>query len=268
MLGVILNEKKIVEDFKNDYSLPQAISILDLIKLLIKYYYSEGNDKDEIYKFIMDDLKNSLEDDFIYTKWNNMVKSNITRFIKLIRMYNINTELTNITEVKITNNELEKIKLLDDIVLEKIAFVLLVYAKITIQQNKNKDCWINQSCITICKEAKVGLRGVEQMRKMNELYIKKYIDMSKINTRTNIKVCFVDDKTSGEGLIIDDFNGVVYRYLIWKGENWKRCQVCNKWIKIKGKKDNSKKYCKACAKQENIRKTVENRKKFESNKSV
>ena len=32
-----------------------------------------------------------------------------------------------------------------------------------------------------------------------------------------------------------------------QGEKQKRCEECGKWIKLKGIKDNGKKYCKGCA---------------------
>lgn len=48
-------------------------------------------------------------------------------------------------------------------------------------------------------------------------------------------------------ITIDDFDGVVYQYLIWKGERWKRCERCkNKWFKLKSPNSNQK-CCKSCA---------------------
>ncbi|UZW14329.1 hypothetical protein OSC52_00200 [Clostridium pasteurianum] len=47
---------------------------------------------------------------------------------------------------------------------------------------------------------------------------------------------------------ITDFEGVIYQYLIWKGERWKKCEECGKWIKIH-KNSNKIKYCLKCAKE-------------------
>ena len=57
---------------------------------------------------------------------------------------------------------------------------------------------------------------------------------------------------SEEGLVIEDFDGVIYQWLKYKGERWKRCSECGKWIKAKGNKTS---YCKQCAEErERIRK--------------
>ncbi|MGU9539168.1 hypothetical protein ACQX0N_09330 [Clostridium tepidum] len=87
---------------------------------------------------------------------------------------------------------------------------------------------------------------------MNKLYKKGYITISNINTKTNIKLKFGDKENieSENDLIITDFDGVVYQYLIWRGEKWKRCEVCSKWIRIKSKKIPM--YCSKCKKEKQL----------------
>ncbi|KRU25658.1 hypothetical protein VT91_19020 [Clostridium sporogenes] len=98
---------------------------------------------------------------------------------------------------------------------------------------------------------------------MNELYKKEYITTSNINTKTNIKLNFGDKESirSEDDLIITDFDDVVYQYLIWIGEKLKKCEVCGKWIKLKG--TSPKKYCNICSKEvikekDRFRKTLKN----------
>lgn len=272
MLDVVLNESDLIKNFKGNYKIPEGIKITDIIYLLAKNYYILGKEKDDIYECIMKDIEKTYKEDFIYTKWNNTVRNILNRFYKTKGIYNIEVRMNNIKEIKVTENELDKISQLDNLVLEKIAFILLVYAKISkIQMQQSSDeYWVNKSCSTICKEAKVGLKGNKQKKIMNELYKKDYISMSNMNTKINIKVNYVDDSSTNNenDLVITDFDGVVYQYLIWKGEKWKRCKKCNRWIKIKGVKDNSKKYCNVCSKEEKIRKTIENRKKLKSKESL
>lgn len=253
MLGVILNEAKSIKEFKRDYVLSNDVKLVDMINLLVKFYYlKENQDKDKIYKCIMEDISQNLKDNFVYTKWNTIVKRNINKFYKLVKIHNINVQLFNINKIIITNNELQSIKSLEDVVLEKLAFIMLVYAKISRIQIQSKDHWINKSISTICKEAKVGLRGNDQMIALNKLFNEKYIAVSKTNNKTTIKVCFFDEseEINENDLIITDFDGVIHQYLIWKDEKWIRCQVCGKWIKPKG---NSRvKYCKVCAKNKRL----------------
>ena len=46
---------------------------------------------------------------------------------------------------------------------------------------------------------------------------------------------------------VHDFDGVVYQYLMYKGEDWKKCERCNsKWFKPK---NNRQTFCKSCWKE-------------------
>ncbi len=264
MLDVILMEEDVVKKFKKDYELPSELKWTEMVRLLVKYYILKNKEKDEIYKCIMKDIQSSLKDKFIYTKWDSLVKKNINYFTKIVNMYKIEVKLFQIEQINITSNELNNIKRLNNIVLEKIAFILLVYAKISKIQMQSEDCWVNKSITTICKEAKVGLRGIEKARILNELYKIDYISINKVNTNTNIKVCFIDNEFDEKGLMITDFNGVVYHYLNWKGENWIRCEgdYCSKWVKSKS---NRTKYCKTCWKEKQLEWQRESMRKLREN---
>ena len=66
-----------------------------------------------------------------------------------------------------------------------------------------------------------------------------------------MKINYIDNDSEVE-MIINNFDGVIYQYLIWKGERWKRCELCNKWIKIRNKKNTSQKYCGSCKKMKQL----------------
>ncbi|EKS4345235.1 hypothetical protein QB607_003239 [Clostridium botulinum] len=252
MLDEILNETEILKQYETNHHIPEKIKITDIIYLLTKKYCLQDKEKKEVYKLIMEDLKKTLSNKFIYTKWNKTVKGIVNRFYRDKSIYKTEVKMNDINKIRISQNELQSIRQLDNLVLEKIAFVMLVYAKISrIQmQQSNSDYWVNKSCSIICREAKVGLRGNEQKRIMNELYKKEYITTSNINTKTNIKLNFGNKENieNENDLIITDFDGVIYQYLIWRGEKWKRCEGegCEKWIRIK---NNKIKYCLSCAKK-------------------
>lgn len=254
MLDEILNETEILKQYKTNHRIPEKIKITDIIFLLTKDYCLQDKEKKEVYKLIMEDLKKTLSNKFIYTKWNKTVKGIVNRFYRDKSIYKFEVKMNDVNEIRISKNELETIKQLNNLVLEKIAFVMLVYAKISkIQiQQSNNEYWVYKSCSIICREAKVGLRGNEQKRIMNELYKKEYITMSNINTKTNIKLNFGDKENieNEDDLIITDFDGVIYQYLIWRGEKWKKCEVCGKWIKIKSKKIPM--YCSKCKKEKQL----------------
>lgn len=262
MLGLIINETQAVNKFKESNTMD--CSTYSMIGLLIKKYYLDGIDKEIMYKNIMDDLNNYMGKEFIYTNWDSNMSKWIKRFYKNLSIYDTNVKMIDIEVITITKKELEHISNLNNLILEKLAFILLVYAKITNLQFQNDKSWVNKSYSVICKEAHVDLRGVEQRRIFHELVKQKYINASNNNSKTSIKVEFVDnDKMSENGIIINDFEGVIYQYLIWKGQKWVKCEKCGKWIIPR---NNKTKYCGVCAKEMQLEWQRESMKKSRSSK--
>lgn len=262
MLGLIVNETKVINKFKTDYIIDYKPT--EIIQLLMKKYYLDELNKEEMYKAIMIDLEKSFGNNFIYTNWDSNVRRWIKRFYKNISIHKTKIRMDDIEKILITKGELEKISNLNNLVLEKIAFVMLVYAKISNIQLQSKEGWIRATCSMICKEAHVNLRGIEQQRILNNLYKLKYIKMSKNNSRTNIKINYFH-KDSDDGIVINDFDGVVYQYLIWKGEKWKKCEQCGKYFK---QKNNRMKYCNICRKEKEKERAKEGMRKLRENGDI
>ena len=84
------------------------------------------------------------------------------------------------------------------------------------------------------KEAKVS----NGQKKTDILYDLKQTSAITNTVKVNgkgIKVNYAYED-SEEGLVIEDFDGVIYQWLKYKGERWKRCSECGKWVKQKSKK--------------------------------
>jgi hypothetical protein len=262
MLDIILNEKKIVDEaLKNKVIDENPIKTL---RVLIKHYYLQG----------MTD-KNILKEQLLYfmsenyygykrSKWEKSVENIVSKFLSSIRKYGIQVELTNIESVKITKAELERIKEISNLEafeeldsltkknLEKICFIMLIYAKLSNIQLRSKESWISKSCSSILKEAKVNLKGDEKKRIFYYLYSQKYISQSNSTEKTSMKINYIDVDEESEVVInIDNFENVIYYYMNYRGESWKRCEgviegkKCIKWVKVT---NNKVKYCSSCAK--------------------
>lgn len=246
MVGVILDEKKLVKDALEKGIIDKKPMIT--IGLLIKYYHIEGMDKKQINNQIIDFMKKYYKD-FSINKWYKKINSAIDKFHKNANKYKSNSKLIEIESISITKGELENIEALENLKLEKIAFIMLVYAKISNIIMNNNEGWINKSCATICKEAKVSVKKGEKKEMLfNQLYNKQYILQRKNNSKTSIKVNY-QYEDSDEEIIIDNFDEVIYYYLIFKGGKYKKCEICGKYIKVRSSKDNSKKYCNNCARE-------------------
>lgn len=280
MLGVIVDEKKLAEEILQYKKSKKGIG--KNISLMVKYYYIVKNitDKQELKEKIFELLKKKYEG-FKRGKWEKTVDRSVTLFLKNVKFkkedkvnnerdFFPNKEFVKIENVKITNNELQYIKQLDDKNLEKIAFTMLVYAKITnciLREDLN---WVGQSITNIFKEAKVNLKGKDKELLLHKLYNTKlkeieiidketgeiitedinYISMPKSNSKNSFKINYADYNNGKEDdieITIEDFNSVIYYYLIWKGEKWKKCENCkSRWFKPT---NNKSKYCAKCAKE-------------------
>ena len=263
--GVILNEVDVVNEFLKKATFPEGVKKTDILRLLMRKYYNDSKgkiDKEKMFEKLLQDLKKVLGDSFIYTKWDKTLKTMIGNFYKNISIHGDNIKLINIKEVIISPVEIEYIRELKNEKLERIAFVLLIYAIVFNLMNDKNDSWVRVSPTIICQEAGAKLRGIEQYKKLHELYEKKYISMSNMNFKTGIKVNYCDSDIE-EGISITNFDKVVNEYVLLTKDKVKYCIVCGDVIEITS---NRKVYCDVCAKQEERNKTNNRVKKHRKSK--
>lgn len=276
MIGVIINEQDILNDAlegKFKYS-----EIGTTLNCLLKYHYLEYIRKEikpnklELKEKLLDFLKKNYK---MYKRvnWEESITKKVNKFLTDVRRKNIKVKINQIDKIEITEEELKVISKLNDILIEKIAFILLVYAKIsnlsmdidiTSDNYDEHSAWVMQSCTTICKEAKINVKGEDKIKLFNVLFNNKMISQRKNGSKTNIQVCYIHNDSEPK-IVINDFNEVIHYYLIWKGEKWKRCEVCNKWIKQKG---NKVKYCKICKREKELENNRYFMKKIRKNQNV
>jgi hypothetical protein len=210
------------------------------IRLLIKYYHSKGMIKEQIRSQIEDFMKKNY-DEFNSSNWQNT----LDRMIRTYTKNDNNSKLIDIDNVNITINELNKIKELDNLKLEKIAFVLLVYAKVLNKINEKNNNWVNKSTNVIFPDTLLKDTGKERKLLINKLKELEYIEYSKKVDKISFKVMYLDEN-SDIRITINDFRDFVLEYLKWKGDDIGYCENCGKPIKIT---NNKVKNCKECAKE-------------------
>lgn len=310
MINIILNEEEAIEKIMNLKIKDKDTINIDennkgignIISLMIKDYYIkqekkfyENNDTkefsidcQEIKEYIFKMLESRMNN-FKRTNWETMVSNRVSRYkdnrnkktqVSSEESYYYNKHLVKIDKIIITKNELEIISKIDDIKAEKIAFIMLIYAKIISEIQHRDNYWVYTPVTDIYTEAKVGGNSVSKLLVINKLYDKElkidfdeqtgeekiinYISRMHNGNITSTRVNFLEPTYNKElkdddiGLVVEDFDSVIYYYLIWKGQKWKRCERCYKWIR---QKNNKMKYCSNCSKIENIEKTLKNRKK-------
>ena len=245
MLGVIHNEQIVADKVLNDKVL--IVSMSSTIDILIKYYYLKNRDIDklELLYTIFNNLKECNIDSFNPNKCGELITTRIDRFYKTVRKFgDENIKLNIVDKVVITKAEVAFINSYEDKKVQNILFIMLVYAKITNKLNNNESYWINQSLTNITKEAKL----TDKKRKtevFHSLYLDQAISAGNKVGKVSIKVNYAYED-SEEEIVITDFDECVHYWLQYKGEKWKRCIECGKWVKQS--KNNKNKYCKECAK--------------------
>lgn len=260
MLGVIVNESEILKNILENNNIGDKPMVA--INLLVKYHYLKGErDKDIICENIIKTMQ-KCDCEFRRSKWEDTIRKAIKTFLNNIKKYSTDVKFIDIESVIVTKDELSSIEKLGSKKLKKISFILLVYAKISNIILNRKDGWINQSISNIFKEAKVTAKGKDKPLLLHELLKVGYITTSSKVDKTSLKINYLNEE-SEVGLIVDDFDGVIYKYLNYAGEKWKRCECCNDWIK--GNKKNNNKFCNKCKKAKKLEKGRERFNKWYKN---
>ncbi len=248
MLGLILNEKKVADEIiKNNNMIEQPFNC---INILIKYYYLQNRDVtklDLLYK-ILGDLDRCMGDKYKKSQWEDSVTKKIDIFFKGIKKYgDENVKLSEIDNIAITKEECCRIKEIENKKIQKVMFIMLVYSKATNKLNSNDSYWFNQSITNIMKEAKITNKN-EKTSILYYLNSNGYITDNARIDRIGFRVNYAYEESESE-IVITDFDECIHYWLMYMGERWKRCSECGKWIRINGRKDNRKKYCKECSKK-------------------
>jgi hypothetical protein len=252
MRGVIINELEIYDKAiqKNELS----DKPLETLRILAKGYFRDGMDKEQI----LDKLHKFMINNYVgykQTKWQKILED----LIKTVSKYE-SFKLLNIESISISKGEWDNILALNDKLLERLAFVMLVYQKINIIKNPKSSGWINNCISDIFREAKVGYTGDEQKKLLYKLYENKYILMKNVCDGNSIKINYIDSE-SEDYIHIDNFENVIsYFYEYKNNETWKECELCKKRFKLKTK-NSPQKYCNKHQKEMQQKWDRENKKK-------
>ncbi|WP_019638992.1 hypothetical protein [Paenibacillus fonticola] len=234
-MKLIINEKELVQQALTEGYIHQKTS--KTITCLIKHYYSLGMNRLEVREEIEFFMENHYPH-FNSVKWQDT----LDRWVKTIEKQH--HSLLEITEVVITNKELEHIKSLNSLVHEKLTFVYLVYGKIFNKMNGNDSYWVNTPRSDIFKDAKITANNVKQGLLVNDLMTLGVIEPTLNTKKLSKRVLFAEDQDTA-GIIVRDFRNYIYLYLEWRGDKIMSCCSCGILLR---QTSNRKKYCSECSK--------------------
>ncbi len=237
-MKLILDEKHLLNRALNEGFVYKKPSVT--IRILAKHYLSKGMNNEQVYDIISSFLSKNYAD-YIPMNWHRSIKGIINKLVR-----NKDYSLVYIENIEITKNEINKIKAINNIELERLAFTLLVYAKIYNQLNDNSSNWVNERHGHIFKDAKISAEDIKQGRMIHELNKAGLIFVPLKNESINIKVEFVDNSFDESDVVItiNNFENFVYEYYkYFDSSKFIYCSECGKLIKPT---NNRQKYCSIC----------------------
>ena len=245
MLGLILNETEIVnKTLIGGLDLPSKPS--KVIRMIIKNMIINNNSDNDIKELVSKLLEKNYGKNYNKNYWSKYIDSTVKSLKKK------ENKMIDIDKVNIYKEELETIKSLNNIRLEKLAFILLVYCKINKQVNPLINDKINIPLTNIIKESCLNKNNDSKLL-LNELYKKEFIHQGNSCDGTAIQILYIRNEGEIEFTIDDlrDYQPITW-YLEYRlGLKYKKCKRCGKRfeVKINGQSNNVKQVnCFSCAK--------------------
>lgn len=218
------------------------------LQILAKYYFHKcGYKKKKIESLLTDYMKNNYPRYSVCMRqWADSIEKIASRAGKY--------PLYEITEIWITESELETIDKLATDKHKKVAFTMLCLAKFGNIKNSKNNNWVNNDTAEIFKLANVSITQLNQDNMIGDLMLENLLELATKNDNLSNRVTFVDDNSKKVFAITELFD-LGYEYLLHRGDNYIRCQSCGKIVK--GNKNGTRKYCNNCsAKQPMETKTI------------
>lgn len=238
----LFNEQSAIENMIN-MKVVDNDNVFTTIKDLARYNYFVCNmDKDDNYKSILKYLQKNGQ---------NINEENVYNIIDSCIQKSKKHPFKQVYEVCITQNELQFIRDLNDIKQEKIAFVLLASAKYydVVRGTKKNTAYMRNS--DICKLARVTIPVKDRDVFMQFAYDKGVLLRHSRAASIEKTVGFISNDENDNVVLRlkeNDFKDLAYTYLAYKTPHkFRRCVVCNCWMK-KDSKD--RRLCKECSEKE------------------
>lgn len=239
---VILNEKQYAQKCIADNDIGEKP--YRTLSILAKYYYfSCGYKKKQIRDLLIEFLaRNYIE----YTSSKRFWEESIDKIVSKVNKQT----LYEISGVKITKSEIQKIQSLNNQLLEKLLFTMLCVAKYYHLKNEKNNGWVNLPDKDVIELANVNYLLKRAKSKfnlcINQLFVAGLLDLPLRCDNLNYRVTFIsDDSDDEEELFVSDFRNLGYEYLLYCGENYIRCAKCG--VLTKGTHNKRRKYCSKCA---------------------
>lgn len=236
-----MNELKVAEEIISDMGVVSDTPYKEIM-LLAKYYREMGYNKKDTQNLIIELLEKKM-DKFLKAQWDEEIEK------KVKKVFKDEMELIKIESIYITEREVETLNSLEDRNERRLLFTLMVLSRFNNLQRKNTYNRTYEKSSEVKKLSNIRNLNKEKMCSVyHSLRVKGLIDFfGRGQEEDNIIVkCLEEDsevafqitKLENFGNLIEDELKIKY------DKTYKRCGVCGKAVKIKGR---NTKYCTECS---------------------
>lgn len=212
----------------------------ETIGLMAKYHKKMGLSKSETYEKINEYMLKNYKS-YNRVKWEDVINKYIDATFK--KGY----DLVEIEYIPVTDEEINTIKILKSKRLQRLAFTMLVIAKMNNIISDKNNSWVNRKDKEIFKHANIGMSIKNQCLLLNDLKTHGLIEFSERVDNVNNRVLFIKD--GDIAIEINDMRNLGYQYDNYVGNGkFKKCEICGDIIRNTSKTKTAK-YCVECAKE-------------------
>lgn len=146
--------------------------------------------------------------------------------------------------IPIYDYEIHVIEEINNKVLERLMFAVLVYSKYHAMVSPTNNPYVTVDLKELFVAANISANADEKLDLINQLYKKHMIELVRYSS-TQFKPSIETMENDEIIYRVDDLRDLGMQYRLIQGENIVKCKGCGRFIK--GNKNNSKKYCSACS---------------------
>lgn len=243
-MNKVTNEKKYAEMCLEEFYLDK--SVIPTLIILIKYWYHNGFNQDEIL-IKLDEFMKEAYGDYVPHLWAD-------KFKDLAKQYcSDKYPLSMVDEVYISKKEMDVIKSIKGQENQRLAFSLLVNCKIRNAKRGIEDNRVKDDDKVIFADANVKRGVVAKQKMLRGLMELGYLEFPKMGL--DILITFIDLETDfsieqNRAITIDSFDDFILDYYAYIGSKVIKCKECSKRVMVKG--NASTKYCPQCKKEKEL----------------
>lgn len=224
MNNIILNEKTRAQDIIRTGDLGKHVA--NSLSILARYYHKYEGLKNKPLFNKLDGFMAEHYPDYLPYNWSITIDTQVKKADKY--------PLVEIEYVPVTQYELDVIKGLKDIQLERLAFTYLVLAKYYNLRNPDNNGWVVLKPSAVFSLANLNKNRNDQFEDIYDLKEYGYIELAKKIDNQNIRVTFINDD-SEVVLKVTEMTHIGYVYLKYIGQCIKPCPRCGKLIRSRYK---------------------------------